>query len=266
MSDNRRGNSIPKKTRRPIRAKKDESLEPALVSENQDREDREMGDAPTISVSKELDETQVSTSIYSDGDPLNIAEKLISPSPPEPTPRRKGDPGDEFLIQTFYDKAQAQFVGFVVEIPEIRTTGKNRSEVLLELEEKLDSHLEIARRRGEKVVESFQARQYPEKLEVPISQNLYRKLDVLSRQEKTAIDKLVTEILSAGIERRIDSRPNRNYTPQQPQPGGHQRPHSHHHRQHGSPRRHNVHETLGSRENFMEYVRNLEKGNWNNKK
>lgn len=181
------------------------------------------------------------------------------------SPARRVEAGDEFTIQNYYDRTSEKFVGFVSEIPEIRATGKRRTEVMIELEEKLDSHLEILRRRGENLPESFQTRRYPEKLTVPISQGLYRKLDFLSRQEKVAIDPLVTELLSAGIERRHEMRGHKSPS-QQPQTGNQRPSHahsqSHHHRPHQGHRGRNIHDTLGNRENFMEYVRGLEKGGW----
>lgn len=198
--------------------------------------------------------------------PVASTKNVGGATPASPSsPIRKVEAGDEFTLQNYYDRTSEKFVGFVAEIPEIRTTGKRRAEVMTELEEKLDSHLEILRRRGENLPESFQTRRYPEKLEVPISQGLYRKLDFLSRQEKVAIDPLVTELLSAGIERRHEMRGQKSPS-QQPQTGN-QRPsrplsQPHHHRSHQGPRGRNIHDTLGNRENFMEYVRNLEKGGW----
>jgi len=220
---------------------------------------------------------------------------------------------DEYLIQCYFDKAQNQFVASVLEFAHIKVTGPSKIDVIRDCENRLESHLNLMKRQGENVPESFQTRQYPESLQVPISQGLYRRLDLLSRQEKTSLDQLVIELLSGMVERRLQS-PNKHQ-----HHGGGQRPQQHsqssnhreghrdnrreghrdnrrdgHREAPREPRRENprefadednignlkggpqhsqnrgnrnrggrnFHKTMESRENFLEYVRNLEKGNW----
>lgn len=222
---------------------------------------------------------------------------------------------DEYLIQCYFDKAQNQFIATVLEFGNIKATGSSKADVIRDCENRLESHLNLMKRQGETLPESFQNRSYPELLQIPISQGLYRRLDLLSRQEKTSLDQLVVELISGMVERRLQV-PNRHQ-----QHGGGARPqqHSHSHSQnhrdghrdnhrdgHREGRRdghreapretrrenrrdfneednignlkrdpqpgqnrgnrnrggRNFHKTMESRENFLEYVRNLEKGNW----
>jgi len=175
---------------------------------------------------------------------------------PHHTPRK---PSDEYCLQTYYDKGTKQFVAWAAEFPELRTAGHTREDALIELELKLDQQIQNLRRRGESVPEAIQARKYPEKLEIRVSQNLFRKLDLLSRQEKVGLDQLVVELLSSTIEKSLDTgRPQRSQS--QSSGGRHQQRHPQHqqHRR-GGPHR-GYHDTMQSRENFMEYVRSLEKG------
>ena len=186
--------------------------------------------------------------------------------------------------------------------------------MIRDCENRLESHLNLLRRQGEAIPETLQSRQYPDFLEVPISQGLFRRLDLLSRHEKISFDQLVVELLSGMIEKRLQApAPTRNQhnmgsRPQQQQShqGGHRDNYRSGHRDnnreggHREPRRdgqrdnnyrggqsqdrdndnignqrrsfqgnssqnrgrgRDFNNTQESRENFLEYVRNLEKGN-----
>lgn len=179
-------------------------------------------------------------------------------------------PGDEYTLQSYFDKNARVYVAFIMEMPEVRVSGPQRESVLKELEAKLEDHLAILRNRGVVLPEAIYNRRFPDRLEAKISQGLYRRLDILSRQERVPLDQLVGELLASVIERRSE---RSNARPQSPigHPGNHhqQSPrharsgHSQHRGRGPAPRR--MHEALENRENFMEYVRNLEKGNWRKK-
>ncbi len=222
---------------------------------------------------------------------------------------------DEYVIQCYFDKSQNQFIASVLEFEHVKATGTSKADVIRDCENRLESHLNLMKRQGESFPEPFQTRNYPETLHVPISQGLYRRLDLLSRQEKVSLDQLVIELVSGMVERRLQV-PSKHL----PQGGGPQRPqHSSQHSQgqghregyrdnhrgesrreghreapreahregrrnysnednignlkrdsQQSPNRNNrnnrggrnFHKTMESRENFLEYVRNLEKGSW----
>ena len=183
---------------------------------------------------------------------------------------------DEYTLQTFFDKGPKSFVATVAEFPEMKVTGISRDAVVREIENRLESHVENLRRRGEQLPEAIAARKYPEKLELRISQGLFRRLDNLSRHEKTSLDQLIVEMLAAGVEKRLEppQRPQQDRRPQQHQggnrqqhnqgePGNRRHPHSQQqqHGRRGVGHGRNYQETMENRENFMEYVRNLEKGN-----
>lgn len=224
---------------------------------------------------------------------------------------------DEYLIQCYFDKTQNQFVATVLELSQIRAVGSSKADVIRDCENRLESHLNLLKRQGESIPETFQSRHYPESLTIPISQGLYRRLDLLSRQEKIGLDELVVELISGMIERRLHGAhrhpSQRHHQHQHGHQGGHRDNHRNENRREGhkheAPReqrrepaarensrdnnhrefqndednignlkreshsmqqgrnnrgrggRH-FHKTMESRENFLEYVRNLEKGNW----
>lgn len=243
---------------------------------------------------------------------------------PEPVKTRLSD---EYLIQCYFDKTENQFVASVLEMAQIKATGTSKADVIRDCENRLESHLNLLKRQGEALPETFQSRHYPETLQIAISQGLYRRLDLLSRQEKTSLDDLVVELISGMVERRLHNQPkhqnqNHGHRPHShANQGGHRDQHRHEHRRDGhknegprEPRREhshrdgqpregqregqrenqrdfasdhdnignlkrepqhlqqnrhqrgrggrNFHKTMESRENFLEYVRNLEKGNW----
>lgn len=191
---------------------------------------------------------------------------------------------EEYLLQSHFDKSMKQFIATVAEFPELRATAMNREAALLEIEDKLESHVENVRRRGDQLPESIVSRRYPEKVEIRLSQGLFRRLDNLSRHEKLPLDQLLVELIASGVERRLEA-PARVVTERRPpapptgntrhpQHGPHERPHGSHgqHPQHQPNRREanlrRYQSAMDNRENFMEYVRSLEKGGggWKNRK
>lgn len=178
----------------------------------------------------------------------------------------KGRPGEDYSTVIRFDRSSRQFIAHVVEFPDLKATGSNKDSVIRDIEERLEDHISDLKREGRKLPEAIQSRRYPERLEVRVSQNLQRRLDLVSRQEKVGLDQLVTELLTNALDRR--SEPPRG----ERQGGGGQNHGNRHggnqqqqqrHPQHGGRRGgRNFHETMESRENFMEYVRNLEKGNF----
>ena len=178
-------------------------------------------------------------------------------SAPKPTATFKE--GDDYTFLVRYDKTTKLFVGQVVEVTDCKTQGMNREEVLKDLKIKLEDYIEDHRVQG-MMPEPIFSKQYPEKLTVTVSQSVYRKLDLLSRLEKVPLEQLTVELLSSASDRRLESGKN---APKQSHGGQSQQPrHSHHGGRHGGGHNRNRHNqgNLDSRENFMEYVRNLEKG------
>jgi len=188
-------------------------------------------------------------------------------------------PTDEYLLQVYFDKAARVFVASVLEFPEIKATGNHRDGVVRDLENRLNNHLQNLRRRNEPVPEGYQNRKAVEPLEIQVSQSLFRKLDQLSRLERVPLEQLISEMLAGALERRGEKRHEGGGQPRHQQhsqnrdrdnrgnreqsgnrEGQGNRNHQPRHGRGGG--RHNINETLDNRENFMEYVRNLEKGNW----
>jgi len=147
--------------------------------------------------------------------------------------------------------------------------------VLRELEGRLEDHLHGLKRDRKPVPEAVYSRRYPERLEVRVSQSLYRRLDLQSRAEKVGLDQLVTELLTQALDRKTEAprqqhqqqhhqRHDRNERHDRHEKGGNRHHQGGGHR-HGAGRGRGYQETMDNRENFMEYVRNLEKGNFRKK-
>jgi predicted HicB family RNase H-like nuclease len=174
-------------------------------------------------------------------------------------------PCDEYSLNVHYDKAGRIYQAGFAEFPEIKASGGQKEAVIRDIESRLENHLQNLRRDGKTVPESLHSRRYPERLEVRLSQNLYRRLDVQSRQDKVGLDQLVTELLTLALDKKTEPSRGHERHSQPRHGGGNQRERGGQQQQHSQHRRHgggrNYQETMENRENFMEYVRNLEKGN-----
>lgn len=175
---------------------------------------------------------------------------------------------DVYTLQIFFDGDEAVFRAGFLEFPELRVADESRKEAIYAAEDKLHSHLAALRQSGKPVPQPFRTREYPSTLEVPISQTLYRKLEVKRHQERVSMDQIVTEILTAACENRKvsegnshDNRGNdRGGRRPNNQSGGKGRGGQQQGRGGQGHRRGGYNDTMDNRENFMEYVRNLEKG------
>lgn len=306
MAEGKRSSSTSRGKKKKVKASKE-----TLKEISAERLENEVGQADTsVEKAKVVErETEVSLGDRKEDHSVNFEDKTTEPI--------RARLSDEYLIQCYFDKSQNQFVASVLEFGHIKATGTSKSDVIRDCENRIESHLNLMKRQGEPLPESFQTRHYPESLQIPISQGLYRRLDLLSRQEKTSLDQLVVELLSGMVEKRLQS-PSKH-----PQHGGGHRPQQHSQSQNHrdghrdnhreghrdghregrrdghrdtprEPRRENhrdfsdednignlkggpqpgqnrgnrnrggrnFHKTMESRENFLEYVRNLEKGNW----
>ena len=186
-----------------------------------------------------------------------------------PAADRELAPEDEYVMLIEYDRERREYVGTCLELPNVRVSGRKREMVFDELRDAVESEAEIRRRRNERIPEPLASNDYPERLELSLSQTRCRRLDVLSRQERLPVERLATELLAAAIERRVDPPAPAGKAGGSGSQGG-----GRHHRQGGGGggRRgqgRNFHKAMESGENFLEYVRNLEKGggttNWRKK-
>lgn len=288
MADVKRSSSSTRGKKKKVKTTKEVVKEVAL--ENAELESSEVGNSePQVEARQEDSEELASP----EGRPVEAVKARIS---------------DEYLIQCYFEKSQNQFVATVLEFGNIRATGTSKPDVIRDCENRLESHLNLLKRNGETIPETLQSRHYPETLQIPVSQGLYRRLDILSRQEKTSLDQLVIELLSGMVEKRLQSpskHPSHSHGGgQRSQQGSHHGGHREGHRDNREGRREghreqhrdkprdypvdednfgnqkrgpqpqqnrpnrnnrggrNFHKTMESRENFLEYVRNLEKGNW----
>lgn len=231
--------------------------------------------------------------------PAASEEREPAPPRPDPMAQARMRPADEYSVYSYFDRNAKMFAAAVVEFPELKATSNTRETVLVEIERKLESELQKRKQNNEPMPEPIHARRYPDKLDLAISQGLFRRLDLLSRHEKVSLDQLVVELLTASVEKRLapasqqqqqqpqhherdrDRRPqgrsqNNNNNQQQRGNNNNQRQqHNNNSNSNNNNRRagqgRNYHDTMDNRENFMEYVRNLEKGggpggsNWRKK-
>ncbi len=185
------------------------------------------------------------------------------------TDRKRVEPeteADIYTLQVFFDQEEGVYRAGFLEFPEFRVSEVSRKEAIYGAEDKLYSQLAALRQSGQPVPQPIRGREFPTHIEFPLSQSLYRKLEARRYQERVTLEHLITELLTASVDRKGDasgdrhqgsgrSGNNRNHSSQGKRPqqqsgrgGG------------GGRRSANYHETMDSRENFMEYVRNLEKG------
>ncbi len=175
---------------------------------------------------------------------------------------------DVYTLQVFFDQNEGLYRAGFLEFPELRVAEASRKDAVYEAEDKLYSHLAALRQSGQPVPQPIRSREFPSKLEVTVSQNLYRKLEARRYQERVSLDQLVTEILTSALERKSASEGSDRQAGGGGQGGrggdrGRGSQQSKGGRQQGGGGRGNrrtYSETMDNRENFMEYVRNLEKG------
>lgn len=169
---------------------------------------------------------------------------------------------DIYTLQLFFDPEEAVFRAGFVEFPELRVADESRKEAIYAAEDKLHSHLAALRQSGKPVPEPIRTREYPARLDIAISQTLSRKLETRRSQERVPLEQMVAEMLTSACDRRGDNPSNENRgagggnrdrRPSQKGGRGQQRGG-------GGHRRGGYNDTMDNRENFMEYVRNLEKG------
>ena len=185
----------------------------------------------------------------------------------------ESQPSDKYMIETHFDPDRSLFTGSILEFPELKAQGSNRELVMTDLEAQLGQKLENLRQDGAPIPAPLAGKQYPDSLQIRLSQSLFRHLDKLSRFEKVDIDRLVVELITRALERQGDTNRNTDRRPPMQGQSHHGNRHGHRHQnrrgggQHRGGRSYN--DSSQSKENFMEYVRNLENrgggGNWRKK-
>ncbi len=191
-----------------------------------------------------------------------------------------------YTFQTFYHPDRSLFSASVWEVPELEAFGATRSEAVLELEKRL---LEFAREQAEdkKDMPTPLSPSGPQTISLEVSKKMFEKLHHLSRMEGMGVEKLALEMILEETCRRFNARKAGGHSPgsrpaspkdsrssqkkshafskpanfgnrkQEPNGNSNARRHSNKFRA----------EELQSSENFLEYVRNLEKGRqWRNRK
>lgn len=292
MSDAKRAAQPPSRSnrKRTRRGKSEEGTEIAKRDRSKNTDTEMLSDAPVDSTGEEDNIGNKTMASESRTESLPVLDTPRrdeeqdgtdrSPSPAQnvannrPQPQPQSKPHEEYLFQVYYDKQNRHYHVSVAEFPELRVTASQKDQAVQTMENRLNQHLQSLKKRGESVPEPISAKRFPEKLELSVSQSLFRKLDILSRQEKIPLDQLVVEVLTAGVERRQEHRKPQQPRPQQNDNRGntHNHGNSNRHNNHNNHNRRGAnqgrfHDTMNNRENFIDYVRNLEKGggNWRKK-
>ncbi|MCB0417873.1 MAG: hypothetical protein H6617_06655 [Bdellovibrionaceae bacterium] len=169
---------------------------------------------------------------------------------------------NEFVFQLRYDRNRGNYVGTVAEISDLSVEGRDPEEVYTMLEDAVEDYIVDTRSRGGSVPEPLYTKDYPEKLSLPVSQGLYRRLDLLSRRERVDLEKLAVELLTSAIDKRGERQQRGGGQAAQNQPRDNGNSGSKRNRSQGGKSRNyqNYHQTMDNRENFLDYVRRLEKG------
>ena len=144
-------------------------------------------------------------------------------------------------------KEDGTFVAVVPEMPDCRAEADTRTEAVEAAEKLIQERLEKYKEEGVPPPLPLDAQEFTGKLEVEITPELHRELEWQARLEGTSVDKIVGELLAAGLQRRAIGL------------GDASRKESR-----GRGRRHlskaeylNI---MEDRASFIEYVRNLESG------
>ncbi len=162
-----------------------------------------------------------------------------------------------YCVECYFDSVAKNYIATITEFSDIRAVGSSRNTAIEEALNKLEERLSAIRQRGESVPEPINSKKYPTTLTIAISQGLFRKLDRLSYLEKLDIDRLTTELIAEAVENRYETLMSRRDDKRYQQPNRYQ--------QRGSSTQgdklhgRNYHQTMQNRENFLEYVRSLEK-------
>lgn len=189
-----------------------------------------------------------------------------------PRAPKKPPPADQYLLQIRFDENKDLFVGTVAEVPALSVEAGNRDEVFESLTIALEDYLIDREHEGASLPLPLYTKEYPETLELKVSADLFRRLELRSLQERVDLERLAAEILAAGLQTRgekLGRRGTESRGGRQPNNNGSDRNHGHRdgnrnsrrgQRPQGSGKRgFNYHDTMDSRENFMDYVRKLEK-------
>ena len=170
-----------------------------------------------------------------------------------------------YRIQISYDQESEKFRAQAPEL-DLEADGETRSDAISALEESIEARM-IEAAEGEHLPEPFDVQELSETLEITLAPQLHRDLNYYAKRAKTDVEGLAIQLLSYGIgklagkthfekaEEREDSggKERRENRRQGGRNGGRQGGRSRGRRD--TPRR-----DMDDQANFLEYVRELEKG------
>ncbi len=144
-------------------------------------------------------------------------------------------------------KGDGTFVATVPELPDCRAEGASRAEALEAVARVLEEKLQALAEEGVAPPLPLDSQQFTGRIEVEVTPELHRELEWQARLEGTSVDKIVAELLAAGLQRRAIGLAG---------PGKREG--------RGRGRRHmskaEYLSIMEDRASFIEYVRNLEQG------
>ena len=197
-----------KATSRPSEAEAQESTESTetslagsteLITEQPDQ----IKDAGLAAVEGEEEKTEVGPgfSTAASGAP-SVQPDADDSAPAAPTAPQALEPGADYTVYCYFDRLARHYVAGVFEFPDVKASGVTREAAVALIKDRLTNQVDEIVDRGDALPYPIFTKQYPDALEIHPSQTLYRRLDMLSRQERTSLDQLVIELLTAAMARK----------------------------------------------------------------
>jgi predicted RNase H-like HicB family nuclease len=163
---------------------------------------------------------------------------------------------DGYRVLVTYQSDKEKFEARVPELGNVKAVGDTRAEALAGAEEIVEKAFRDAAENGTELPKPIEASEFSGEISLQVSPSLHRELTFLASLESVDLDKLCSELLSAGVsirtlassrqQHRGDSRQNRGNR-QQGRRGGRQ----------GSKGYFSI---MDDKASFIEYVRGLEGG------
>ena len=162
-----------------------------------------------------------------------------------------------YRIQISYNPESEIFQAQAPELA-LEETGETRSEAISALEDAIDARM-ISAAEGEDLPEPFDVQEIAESIEITLAPQLLRDLNYYAKRAKTDVEGLATQLISYGIGKLAGKT---HFEKSASSEDSDRSPKRENRRQGGRRRgrRENPRRDIDNQANFLEYVRDLEKG------
>jgi predicted RNase H-like HicB family nuclease len=161
---------------------------------------------------------------------------------------------DGYRVLVTYQSDKEKFVAKVPELGNVTAVGDTRTEALAGAEEIVEKAFRDAAENGTEMPKPIEATEFSGELSLKVTPSLHRELTFLASLESVELDKLCSELLSAGVSIRTlaSSRPQ--------QRGDSRRDRGNRQGRRGRQGSKGYFNIMDDKASFIEYVRNLEGG------